>query len=323
MKCKLCKVKEADQTGSHITSAFLLSSQIGKRGEEKAFLITTNPEQDYSKNQGDTGIKEDFIFCRDCEKRLGFIESIYATEITQKIEKKQFENNFYRTNLDNNFYILDCKRIHPIAFQLLIQSNIWRASVSEQTLYKDFSLSADLQERIRFNLDLFLPPLLKFKIAQTEKEWTKNVDECNELFDLIPFAIIKAENIENKEMTYEFFDNVSERPYHAILNEYFILLFDNSLSWEDDFFGFKNEVNLLEIINNSVDRSIICIVSNDRYFQTANKIKVLAVAQRHANIRAHVIAHLYRRGIYITPQIVNQMASQKIAEIKPEEYENQ
>ena len=90
MKCKLCKNRVADQTGSHITSAFLLSSQIGKRGEERGCLITTNPEQDYSKNKGDKGIKEDNIFCRDCEKRLGVIKSLYAIEITQKIEEKQF-----------------------------------------------------------------------------------------------------------------------------------------------------------------------------------------------------------------------------------------
>lgn len=88
MTCRLCRKKQADQTGSHITSAFLLTSQIGKRGEERGFLITINPNQDYSQNQGDKGIKEDYIFCRDCEKRLGIIESISATEITQKMEEK-------------------------------------------------------------------------------------------------------------------------------------------------------------------------------------------------------------------------------------------
>lgn len=50
MTCRLCERKEADQTGSHITSAFLLASQIGKRGQEKGFLLTTDPSQDYTKN---------------------------------------------------------------------------------------------------------------------------------------------------------------------------------------------------------------------------------------------------------------------------------
>ena len=51
-KCKLCLKKEANQLGSHITSAFLLSSQIGKRGEEKGFTISTDPNQNYGQDVG-------------------------------------------------------------------------------------------------------------------------------------------------------------------------------------------------------------------------------------------------------------------------------
>lgn len=116
MKCNLCDIKEADQTGSHITSAFLLASQIGKRGEENGYLITTNPEQDYSKNQGDAGIKEDFILCRGCEKRLGIIESIYATEITKKIEDEKYVQNFERIDFENGHYKLGCKKYPQLLF---------------------------------------------------------------------------------------------------------------------------------------------------------------------------------------------------------------
>ena len=315
MKCHLCKINGADQTGSHITSAFLLTSQIGKRGEERGFLITTNPDQDYSENQGDKGIKEDFLFCRNCEKRLGIVESIYATEITQKIEQKQFENNFEKIVLKNGYYKLNCKEVHPIAFQLLVQSNIWRASISEQPLYGHFNLSENLQERIRFNLDLFLPTIIDFKLALTEKEWTKSIEKCKDLFDNIPLAIIKAENIENKEMTYEFFDNVSKYPYQAILNEYFIFVFENSLSWLDDFFEFKNELDLTSIINDNLEQSTICIISNERYFQTVKKIQSLAVSQRLQQIEKQSIAELYRHGIPITTETVRQMIVKRINEI--------
>lgn len=87
-KCKLCLKKEANQLGSHITSAFLLSSQIGKRGEEKGFTISTDPNQNYGQDVGAEDIKEDYILCSDCEKRLSRIESIYSSAITQKIEKR-------------------------------------------------------------------------------------------------------------------------------------------------------------------------------------------------------------------------------------------
>lgn len=316
MICNLCKKNEADQTGSHITSAFLLTSQIGKRGEERGFLIMTNPNQDYSQNQGDTGLKEDFLFCRNCEKRLGIVENIYAVEITQKIEKKQFENNFEKTHFKNGYYKLDCKRVHPIAFQLLVQSNIWRASISEQPLYKHFKLSEDLEERICLNLDLFLPTIIDSKLSQSEKEWIESLEVCKELFDVIPLAILKAENIENKEMTYEFFDNISKSPYHIILNEYFILLFDNSLKWSDDFFDIKNEIDLAHIINDNVEKSMICVIPNDRYFQTIEKINSLAVEQRLREIEKQCIEELFRHSIPITRETVKQMIIKKVNEIK-------
>lgn len=316
MKCRLCKNKDADQTGSHITSAFLLTSQIGKRGEERGFLITTNPEQDYSENKGDQGIKEDYIFCRDCEKRLGVIENLYATEITHKIEQKQFEQNFEKIEFNNNFYKLHSKRLNSVVFHLLIQSNIWRASISIQPVYNHFKLNDELEERMRFNLDLFLPQVIDFKIAQSTKDWINLVHNCNDLFDFIPISVIKAENIENKEMTYEFFDNVSNSPYHIILNEYFILVFNKNKDWTDNFFDLKEDFDMKKIINDKYEDPKIGIVTNERYFQTINKIKNLAVKQRLMKIKKQSIDELYRHGIPITPETVKQMVMKKVNEIK-------
>lgn len=89
------------------------------------------------------GIKEVFLFCRACEKRLGIIESIYAKEITRKIEQKQLESNFDKTDLESGKNKLNCKRVHPITFQLLLLSNIWRASLSKQPLYSHFKLTQE------------------------------------------------------------------------------------------------------------------------------------------------------------------------------------
>ncbi|MDH6310293.1 hypothetical protein M2451_003117 [Dysgonomonas sp. PFB1-18] len=316
MKCKLCNEKEADQTGSHITSAFLLASQIGKRGEENGYLITTNPEQDYSKNQGDTGIKEDFILCRGCEKRLGVVESIYATEITQKIEDEKYEQNFERIDFENGHYKLNCKKISSIAFQLLIQSNIWRASISKQPVYAHFQLSPELEERLRFNLDLFLPTYMNNKISQSEKDWIKMIEACKDIFDCIPLATIKAEKIENKDATFEFFDNLSKNPYHIILNEYVIYLFNNSLDWYDDFFELKDEFILNEIINDVPEKAIITIISNERYMQIVEKIRDLAVKQRIKKIEKQCIKELLSKGVQITPDVLKQMVIEKVNEIK-------
>ena len=59
--CKLCQKVEATQTGSHITSSFFVKSQIGSRGNEVAFILTTDPNQDYTENVGAAPILEDNI----------------------------------------------------------------------------------------------------------------------------------------------------------------------------------------------------------------------------------------------------------------------
>lgn len=316
MLCKLCLKNEADQTGSHITSAFLLASQIGDRGEERGYLITTNPEEDYSENKGDKEIKEDYIFCRGCEKRLGVVESLYASEVTQKIEAKEFDQNFDQVKLANRITKLACKRISGISFQLLIQSNAWRASISTQQLYGHFKLEPETEELIRFNLDLFLPTIIDFKPAQTPKQWIKTTETCKDLFAVLPFILLKAENLENKELTYEFFDNLSKVPYHIVLNEYFILCFFNSLAWTDDFFDLKSEVDFKQLINETSGEPVIGVLSNRRYFQTIEKIKSLAVDQRLRKIQMQSMEELYRHGIPITPETVRQMIIKKVNEIK-------
>lgn len=318
MLCKLCIKNEADQTGSHITSCFLLTSQLGVRGEERGYLITTNPKEDYSVNKGDTIIKEDYIFCRDCEKRLGTIETIYASEITQKIELQQFEQNFDQVKLQNGITKLICKKIDSVAFQLLIQSNIWRASISTNKLYNHFKLEKEAEERIRFNLDLFLPSIIDFKPAQNPKEWVKTVNSCKNLFDVLPFILLKAENLNNKQLTFEYFDNVSKSPYHIVLNEYFILPFFLGHTWTDDFFDLKAEIDYNNLINATSQDSIIGVLSNTRYFQTLVKIKNLAIDQRLDQTQIQSKQELLKQGFPVSTENLKQLIIKKINEIKGE-----
>lgn len=171
--CKLCLKKEADQTGSHLISCFIVSSQIGERDNEKGFIITSDPEQDYSENLGSEGIKEDFIFCTACEKRLAFIESYFSQELTNKIDKENFAENFPIVELEdeNISQLFKCINVHPIAFHLLIYSVIWRASISKKPLFASFNLEEDVLEELRFTLDLYLPEYKEHKIVPKLKTW--------------------------------------------------------------------------------------------------------------------------------------------------------
>lgn len=315
MKCKLCNRNEADQTGSHITSAFLLTSQIGKRGEERGFLITTDPNQDYSKNKEADDIKEDNIFCRDCEKKLSFIENYYSAEITHKIEDDKFKPNFEEINTKHGKY-LKCNRIEPIAFHLLVYSNIWRASISKQPIYDHFKLPDDVETEIQFLLDLFLPNTVDHKIQIDLNKWVKVVRDCKDFFKVFPYMILKAEKLENKEQTYEFFDNITHFPNHIILNEYIILPFFNKVEWTEDFFELKNEIEIEDLLNDNTELCKIGILSNERYLQIIELIKNLAVEQRIKKLEKICILELAIHGIPINQETVSKLMQIKVNKIQ-------
>lgn len=310
--CKLCLKKEANQSGSHITSAFLLSSQIGKRELEKGFTISTDPNHKYMANIGAEDIKEDFILCSDCEKRFSQIESLFASTITQKIEKIEFEQNFEKCNLANGNYTLRSKQLDTIIFHLLYQSIIWRASISTKPLYNHFKLAPELEERMRFNLDLFLPCFVNSQSIQTEKDWIKMIKKCKDLFDFIPLVVIKADNIENKEMTYDYFDSLSKEPYHAIINEYFIFTFNEGLLWIDDFFNMKNEFPYEEVINRDYSAPVIGVISNEKYFRVVKKIQDIMSVQLLYNALNQCVTEHEQSGTPLSSESLKECVAKKM-----------
>lgn len=311
MNCKLCNINEADQTGSHVTSAFLLTSQIGKRDFERGFLLTTDPTQDYTENKKADDIKEDNIFCRDCEKRLSFIENYYSTEITQKIENPNFKPNFETIKSKNSYY-LQCKRIDPIAFHLLIYSNIWRASISTQPIYNHFKLSSVIESELQFLLDLFLPNTVDHKINIGLNNWVKDVRNCKDFFTVFPYIILKAENLENKDQTYEFFDNITHNPNHIILNEYIILSFFGKTEWVDDFFQLRDEIEITDLINDNTEICKVGVLPNDRFLKIIEMIRNLAVEDRLRKLEKVCVLELAIHGIPINQENVKKLMDIKV-----------
>lgn len=217
--CKLCKRNKANKTNSHIVPAFWLESQIGKRGNEKAYLTTENPKQNYPENVEAEGLTEDFILCGDCEKRLGYVESYFSAEVIQKIEDKNFIANFEK-KVSKHGNLLKCKRVNPITFHLLIYSIIWRAAISNQPVFSHFTLPEEVLEDLRFTLDLFLPNTVNHKIEIKQDKWLKTIENCQDLFSFFPYIILKADSLPDKTGAYSWFDNVSTSPNHIILNDY-------------------------------------------------------------------------------------------------------
>lgn len=315
MNCNLCEINPANQTGSHITSSFLLSTQVGKRGEEKAFLLTTDPNQDYSENRGDEDITEDFLLCRDCENKLSFIENIFSSEISNKIEEDRFSSNFISTAKDS-FKYFACNKINPIAFYLFIYSIIWRASISDQSIYSNFELNPDIEEELRFFLDLFLPTVINHRIVLSQSKWEKMVENCQDIFSYFPYYIVKANKLPDKTITYQYFDNISKSPFHIMINEYIILPFFESMDYSDDFFNLKDKLCCCEALNNKYEDGKISIISNEAYIDIINMIQDLAVNERIKNIEEECKKELILKGLPVDKETLKKMIHERVNNIK-------
>ncbi|MCD9855728.1 hypothetical protein LUD75_13475 [Epilithonimonas sp. JDS] len=158
MKCLLCKENEADETGSHILTHSLISNCIneqGKKGRNKEMMfgISQSGERklfvgnqvlpdkiveikgrelsDQEVENNDNDLVVDNIYCKDCERLFGRIESEFSRKILGKIRRDKI---YDFTNPDN------------ILIRLYFYIQVWRASSFK---YTEWSLPNCIEEPLR------------------------------------------------------------------------------------------------------------------------------------------------------------------------------
>jgi hypothetical protein len=159
MKCHLCKVNEADKTGSHIFTNSLIKNCVnveGKTGRDDELMFgisqsgkkdlyvgnttsTDKIEEVLGKQMTDKEIESnkneliaDYIYCVYCEKLFEKTESLFANRIQNKIQKK----GIYKFKSPDNILI-----------RLYFYIQIWRASSYG---YNDWSLKdPEFEESLR------------------------------------------------------------------------------------------------------------------------------------------------------------------------------
>jgi len=220
-KCKLCLIREANQTGSHIVSAFFVASQIGKRGKEEGYMMTTDPSQNYSENTGATHIKQDNIFCSQCEKRLSFLENTIAAEYTNKINDPKYADNFEIINVKGRSFI-KLKRLNSVAFLLFVYSILFRAHVSRTGLYSNFKIDDDLNEILRKNLDALLPEIIDHEIVEKRKDWIEGLSSAQDLVDVVDIVIIKPNGNIDHGANMSSYLPTAEGPFQMAANDHII-----------------------------------------------------------------------------------------------------
>ena len=142
--CKLCLKREADKPNSHIIPKFLAkrlfestkprySIQIDRKGRNRKIQDTP---------------KENFILCKDCEKRLEYMETLISKEIFSINKYNNQKDRFKLVEYGNN-KILECLNINPIAFKIFVFSLVWRASITSLPEFESFKLDDKTESDLR------------------------------------------------------------------------------------------------------------------------------------------------------------------------------
>jgi hypothetical protein len=233
--CKLCKINEADKTGSHIVPHFLLKridneKGVSSRDKQLGFSIgefeTTSyvgrsvlPEKlnevfgelsDEEIKKNNNPLVLDNIFCSECELRISQIENEYAKTLNIK------ESN---------------SSIRPEFASLFWISVLWRISISKN---QGLILKSQEEEKLRRILNTHL----KLQINDIDLNTLKNDTDCTGLV----YRLIRCPDYSSTEATYLFCHPSHKMPYSLIIDEYTLLFYlkkghvDNLIQY---FFGFE------------------------------------------------------------------------------------
>lgn len=160
--CLLCKKPDPNKTGSHIIPNFLIQSSFAEgkskgRGNELIFRVSVTAdflfgrtsqekienaigrpptEEEIDKNTAEPiPYIKDYIFCKNCEDRLGVIESLYSNVISQVKGHNSLEEVKIEKQLSHLFWL----------------SVIWRISATDFGFR--FCSNTGIEEKMRMILD--------------------------------------------------------------------------------------------------------------------------------------------------------------------------
>ncbi len=282
MKCNLCKINEADKTGSHFLTLSFIKTAIneagrGERDREIVFKLTSGKDLDIEPYFGrkilpeaidkvlnsevkfDDFIKnhnpfvEDYLFCTECENRFAIIEGYFISNLYLKIKSNLLETE--RDSKGNRVIKIDSQK--GLLTRLFFYVQLWRTSISKHSFKLDEKIENSLR-KIIFNC--------------LEKNIDATLDKCKEnKLEILshPLTVTYWETEIHTENKFEnttnliYFHDKSKRPYFVIINDFVIRLYRNKRhlnTTPNHFFGFTDLIDTTEHINIDQDEFTIGVL---------------------------------------------------------------
>ncbi len=287
MKCSICNLNEADQTGAHIFPAWMIASAFDHKSRTRGYEIIyakypldsklpffgnsvsidqikdqigrdlTNEEILNQKNM----FTVDNLWCRKCERRLKQVEDYFLETVERKINDFSNCNDTDRIELNNsNNYLI----------RLFLYSIIYRASLVR---FMGFTLNYKSAKKLNFFLNNYIKDDLQSTLSFISSSYRKD-----QLLKY-PIRCIKTEQ-EANSAGLVFVHNKHNKPYCLIINRYIIQFYGkgNQANFKpNSFFGissiikeapefknYKEEVFRIGLINQKLWNNVMSSLFNSQ-----------------------------------------------------------
>lgn len=220
--CLLCLTEKSTKKNSHIIPAGMIKNSIGKRDYEQSYFIDAEEaeiDEYYGRsnlNNPSTEIKEnhhakDFIFCPECEKKLGELESKVLPFLMDKMRDKANVTDFESKTSRLGLPYREIKNLDGTDFQVLILSIIWRLAFVYReekgiTVFKDYEYG-------------YLRELIYYHLYGTEEQ------KVEEILDFFAFNIMTIDEFDNATKNYALTGDFWDNPNVFFLFEYVVLVY--------------------------------------------------------------------------------------------------
>ncbi|QNA46131.1 hypothetical protein [Lacibacter sediminis] len=270
--CKLCQQREANQTGSHIFSFFLIKDAINNAGSKRreneiSFELSTasfassyfgseilpdHIKEVKGRELTEEEIREqenpytkDNILCSECEKKLSTLETAVADKIFSKLRKIKLDQG-----LEYQVYEIS----ENLLLRVFVYSLAWRAAI---TGFGEFRMDFEHQEVLR--------EILNLTLDLSEDALLKKLQDNEDLVTSLPIRIAFFETTGTNDNA--IYCHWEKRPYSILINDFcFQLFFKGDLTKfiPDTFFGITGILKKKGFHNMQESKLQIAAISNEK-----------------------------------------------------------
>jgi hypothetical protein len=270
-------------------SSFMIEHAVGKRGQEKAYLIDDEPNFDYRINSGAAPVLQDYFFCRGCESRMGYLEGYISGEYRDKLKKTNFKQNFNDLHFANQpDFIREANHVSPHAFTLLLGTILFRLSLSTKRPFDEFELRPDEQEKLRSLIDETLPPYENFKVKMKMPVYLRSLNAKASLFKDLYYVVGTYDELLDETVSMNFAHPEFRMPYNLMMSQVIVLFFfkkpRNGARYLD-YFDFLNGRIISDIVTGDGSKVKTIIMSGERWQAMINLLTGPLVKRKMQNIQ--------------------------------------